>query len=188
MAKTPPRKVVSDGKALKALAHPLRQRMLAELGSLGEANSTTIAKALDENTGTTSYHLRVLAEAGIIEEVKERATGRERWYRTVPTDRRAPAYDSLSPEDKAAYDAWARLRIPGELRLVQRMVEEYNKHGRWLNLSRSQAYYTLEDLEALFEDYIALLHKYGRSPEDAPSDARPMHLRFFHLPVEEAAE
>src|SRR4051794_23182232 len=115
MTKTPPRKVVSDGKALKALAHPLRQRMLQTLGEHGEANSTTIAKALGENTGTTSYHLRVLADAGIIEEIPERASGRERWFRTVPTDRRAPDYDSLSPADQAAYDAWAQLRIPEEL-------------------------------------------------------------------------
>jgi DNA-binding transcriptional ArsR family regulator len=180
-----PRKVVSDGKALKALAHPLRQRMLAALGQRREANSTAIAKALGENTGTTSYHLRVLAEAGIIEEIPERAVGRERWYRTVPTDRRAPDYDSLSPEDKAAYDAWARLRIPGELRLVQRVVDEYKDHGPWANLSRSHAYYTLEDLQALFEDYIALLNKYGHTAEDAPPGARPMHLRFFHLPDED---
>lgn len=169
---------------LKALAHPLRQKMLRALDSHGEANSTTIAKALGENTGTTSYHLRVLADAGIIEYIPEHSTGRERWYRTVPTDRRAPEYDSLPEEDKAAYDAWTQLRIPDELRLAQRMVDEYNKHGKWLNLSRSSAYYTVDDLEALFEDYISLLNKYGHSREDAPPNARRLHLRFFYLPDE----
>ena len=59
---------------------------------------------MGENTGTTSYHLRVLADAGIIEEVAERAHGRERWWRTIPVDLREPDYDSLSPADRSALD------------------------------------------------------------------------------------
>ena len=62
------------------MSHPLRREMLRHLGQHGPATSTTIAEALGENTGTTSYHLRVLAAAGIIEEVPERAHGRERWW------------------------------------------------------------------------------------------------------------
>lgn len=181
MAKTQ-RRVVSDGKALKAMANPRRARMLTELGKRGEANSTTIAEALGENTGTTSYHLRILADAGIIEEMPERSVGRERWYRTVPTDRRAPEYDSLSDEDKAA---WTDLRIPGEMHLARRVAAEYKEHGKWLQFSRGQAYYTVEDLEAMFEEYIGLLNKYGRLKEDAPPEARPLHTRFFAIPSDE---
>lgn len=186
MAKTPPRRVTSDGKALKALANPRRARILQELGKHGQANSTTIADALGENTGTTSYHLRVLAEAGIIEEMPERATGRERWYRTVPTDRRAPEYDSLSEEDKAAYDAWARLRMPGEIALFQRLLKEYNQHGSWVQVSRGYNHYTLDEVKALTEDHIELLNKYGSPKEEAPPDARPVHTRFFTFPDTEA--
>jgi hypothetical protein len=35
-------------------------------------------------------------------------------------------------------------------------------------------------------DYIALLHKYGHTAEDAPPGARPMQLRMFYLPDEPA--
>ncbi len=45
-------------------------------------------------------------------------------------------------------------------------------------------YYTAEDLDALHDDYIAPLHKYGHSAEDAPPGARPMQLRMFYLPDE----
>src|SRR5258708_5462969 len=107
-----PRPVVGDAKRWKALAHPLRGEMLRHLDSRGPATSTTIAEALDENTGTTSYPLRVLADAGIIEEVPERAHGRERWWRTFLTDHREPDYDSLTPEDRAALDEWRAQQVP----------------------------------------------------------------------------
>ena len=52
----------------KALAHPLRRRILAELRR-EPASATTLAQALGESTGATSYHLRELAKYGFIEEV-----------------------------------------------------------------------------------------------------------------------
>lgn len=63
-------------------------------------------------------------------------------------------------------------------------VDEYKEHGPWLNLARGHACYTLDGLPALFADYIALLNKYGHTAEGTPPGARPMHLRFFHLPDE----
>ena len=45
-------------------------------------------------------------------------------------------------------------------------------------------FYTAEDLEALHDEYVALLHKYGHSAQDAPPGARPMQLRMFYIPDE----
>jgi DNA-binding transcriptional ArsR family regulator len=185
MAMTP-RRVVGDAKRWKALSHPLRGEILRHLDENGPATSTTIAEALGENTGTTSYHLRVLADAGIIEEVPERAHGRERWWRTFPTDHREPDYDSLSPQDRAALDEWRAAQIPGELALVSRYVREMREHGKWAKASRASGYFTVQDLEALTEGYIALLNKYGRTAQDAPPGARLMQLRMFYIPDEPA--
>src|SRR5437763_15032503 len=113
-----PRRVTGDARRWKALSHPLRQEILGHLGEHEAATATTIAAALCENTGTTSYHLRVLADAGTIEEVTERAHGRERWWRTIPADHRSPDYDSLSPHDRAALDEWRPAQTPGEGALV----------------------------------------------------------------------
>ena len=65
---TIPRRVTGDARRWKALSHPLRQEILGHLGEHEAATSTTIAQALGQNTGTTSYHLRILADAGVIEE------------------------------------------------------------------------------------------------------------------------
>jgi DNA-binding transcriptional ArsR family regulator len=57
----------------QTLTNPVRRRILAHIGEHGEANSTSVAKAIGESTGTTSYHLRKLAEQHLIEEIPERS-------------------------------------------------------------------------------------------------------------------
>jgi DNA-binding transcriptional ArsR family regulator len=174
--------VVGDARRWKAMSHPLRREMLRYLGEHGAATSTTLAEALDENTGTTSYHLRVLADAGVIEEVPGRAHGRERWWRAIPTDLREPDYDSLSLPERAALDEWRAQQIPGELALVSRFIRDFRKHGKWAKAYRVGGYYTAEDLDALFEDFGELISKYGHTREDAPPGAKPMQLRMFYIP------
>lgn len=68
-----------DAVSLKALAHPLRVRILDVLREEEQATATSLAAHLSETTGATSYHLRQLARHGFIEEVP--AAGRERWWR-----------------------------------------------------------------------------------------------------------
>ena len=181
-----PKPVTGDAKRWKAMSHPLRREMLRHLSEHGTASSTTLAEALGESTGTTSYHLRVLADAGVIEEVPGQTNGRERWWRTVLVDLREPDYDSLSPADRAALDEWRATQIPGELALVNRFVLEARKHGQWAKSSRANGFYTAEGLDAFMNDYIALLLKYGHTAEDAPPGARLMQLRMFYLPDEPA--
>jgi DNA-binding transcriptional ArsR family regulator len=55
----------------KSLGNPLRRRILDYLGRHGEANSTVLARELGESSGTTSYHLRKLADQHLIEEIAE---------------------------------------------------------------------------------------------------------------------
>jgi DNA-binding transcriptional ArsR family regulator len=60
---------VSDPSALKALAHPLRVRLLAALRETGPATATELAERLGTESGSTSYHLRVLARHGFVDDV-----------------------------------------------------------------------------------------------------------------------
>lgn len=77
----PKRKI--DARSLRGLAHPLRMKLLQLLRMDGPATATGLAGRLGENTGTTSWHLRQLAEHGFIEEDPERGSRRERWWRAV---------------------------------------------------------------------------------------------------------
>ncbi|GAA1236683.1 winged helix-turn-helix domain-containing protein [Janibacter melonis] len=52
----------------RLLAHPLRTRILAHLRLHGGSTSAELARALGTNSGATSYHLRTLAEGGLVED------------------------------------------------------------------------------------------------------------------------
>ncbi|GGC04063.1 ArsR/SmtB family transcription factor [Cellulomonas carbonis] len=69
--------------ALKAYAHPLRMQIIRYLNDHGPATATTLAEALGESTGQTSYHVRQLARHGLVVDVPERNRGRERWWRSA---------------------------------------------------------------------------------------------------------
>ena len=72
---------VTDVRALRALAHPLRSRLLAQLRLHGPATASRLGRAVGESSGSTSYHLRQLAAYGFVEEVEGQGTARERWWR-----------------------------------------------------------------------------------------------------------
>jgi DNA-binding transcriptional ArsR family regulator len=181
-----PRPVTGDAKRWKAMSHPLRREMLRHLAEHGTASSTTLAEALGESTGTTSYHLRVLADAGVVEEVPGQTNGRERWWRAPPVDLREPDYDSLSAADRAALDEWRAPQIPREVDLFNRYIRDFRRHGPWAKASRADGYYTAADLDAFMNEYVALLNKYGHTAETAPPGARLMQLRMFYIPDEPA--
>lgn len=69
-----------DATTLKAFAHPLRMRMYDHLKDHGAATASMLARAMGENTGQTSYHLRQLEKHGLVEEDPERGTAKERWW------------------------------------------------------------------------------------------------------------
>lgn len=100
-----PRIARLDSAALRVLAHPLRSRLLAALRVYGPATSTTLARRLDTNTGATSYHLRKLAEVGLVEEDPERGSARERWWLAAHDLTMWTEADfEDNPDDRAAAD------------------------------------------------------------------------------------
>jgi DNA-binding transcriptional ArsR family regulator len=110
---------VSDPAALKALSHPLRVRLLATLREGGAATATELAQRLGTESGSTSYHLRVLARYGFVED----APGERRH----PRERRWAAVHQLSSWSNTALAATAAGREASALmrmRQVEVLVED----------------------------------------------------------------
>lgn len=93
-----------DRSALRVLAHPLRTRLLAELRALGSATASDLARVLGTNSGATSYHLRRMAEVGLVADAG--TIGRRRLWEVATEDRALDVGDD--EDDEAALDWLAR--------------------------------------------------------------------------------
>ncbi|MFI6292702.1 ArsR/SmtB family transcription factor [Nonomuraea sp. NPDC050790] len=180
--------VIDDHDRLKALAHPMRRRMLSHLNVHGPATSTTLGELLGAKTGTTSYHLRQLEKYGFIEEIPERSTGRERWWRKAetPRDIRTPNFRDVAPESRAVLEEFYRIGMDEDRALMERFPDAYRRDPDWTKASRGFGRMTKEDLDAFHEEYIALLFKYSHRASDAPPDSRPLFIRMFALPADDS--
>src|SRR3954470_218787 len=98
----PVRRKELDAAALKALAHPLRVRILRLLEVRGQVSVTGLAGELGETTGAVSYHLRQLARHGLVEEGDpEQGTGvgRRRLGRMAVDEIHISGHAFLADED-----------------------------------------------------------------------------------------
>ncbi len=72
---------VSDPKAIRALAHPLRLDLLGHLGADGPSTAAQCGRALGASQASCSFHLRQLAKYGFVEEAGDSTDRRERRWR-----------------------------------------------------------------------------------------------------------
>lgn len=187
MALPPPEPIAAangdQSTIYRVLANPLRRQMLAYLQQHREANSTSLAKALGESTGTTSYHLRKLAELRFIEEIPERSAGRERWWRALPIHLAAPDPSTMDPAEFAALAERTKEQAKHDIDLYYRVLTQYEGPQGWAQAYRGGFWMSREELLGFLREYNELQFKYGHAdPREAPEDARLMALRMFVVP------
>lgn len=94
---------------MRALAHPVRLRLLAELRMRGPQTVGMLGATLGEAPGSISYHVGKLAEFGFVEAAPELARDRrERWWRAA--HRQTSWEASTSLDDPEQRDAEQTLR------------------------------------------------------------------------------
>jgi hypothetical protein len=93
-------KRMTDPRALRALAHPLRLSLLGLLRSEGPLTATRAGELLGESSASCSFHLRQLAKYGMAEEAGG-GRGRERPWRATAMFTDVPTVTD-SPELAAA--------------------------------------------------------------------------------------
>jgi DNA-binding transcriptional ArsR family regulator len=166
--KTPlePAVQVTDVRALRALAHPLRNRLLGQLRLNGPATASQLGRAVGESSGSTSYHLRQLAEYGFVEEVEGQGTARERWWRARHRMTSWQAADLLAQEGGSeVQDEMSRLQIDQHARVLDAWhtqkealgpewapVASLNDHG--MRLRPDQARELADELNAVLDRWM----------------------------------
>jgi DNA-binding transcriptional ArsR family regulator len=88
-ATSPSRLELTDPRALRAVAHPVRLALIGLLRSRGPLTATEAAEQLGESPANCSFHLRQLAKYGLVEEAG-RGPGRRRPWRATAEFTTAP--------------------------------------------------------------------------------------------------
>ncbi len=184
---------LTDPKAMRALAHPLRWALLEALAQAGTLTATQASEMLSESPANCAFHLRTLAKYGFVEEAGG-GRGRERpWRRT---------YDTLSwgrnPDDPGAAIAAEALDQVWIDRLLNRARRSLTSAASWpqdlyqaLGTSSSRVYVRPAEARRL---YAMISEAFGRLAEDPeivgrrnpdrrPADAIPVEFVLLGYPV-----
>jgi DNA-binding transcriptional ArsR family regulator len=180
---------LSDPAALRALAHPLRLRLVALLRREGALTASEAGRRLGESSGSTSYHLRQLQRFGLVEAVD--GQGRERpWqatalYTSWPS---APESDELA-EASLLLDRFVVRRYAE--RLGEWIERRRAEPRQWVDAAAfgdSLLYLERDELEALRDALQALAEPYLERVADPtlrPAGARPVAFVQIAFPVDE---
>jgi len=188
------RSIVPDTTALKALAHPVRVRMLGLLRIEGPTTATGLATRLKLNSGATSYHLRQLAEHGFIEEAEDLGNRRERWWRAA---HESTNVDIRGSEDEAAEAGLAFLQaaLSWQVSQMQHALELTPLQPKeWREASTVSDWtmpLTAAEAKALTERVQAILWELKSTApplEEAPDGTRPFTVVFHSFPLPQEPE
>jgi DNA-binding transcriptional ArsR family regulator len=182
---------VDDLATLRAIAHPLRMRLLGALRVDGPATASELGRRFDESSGSTSYHLRQLARYGFVEEDAEQPSRRERRWRATTNYTSWNSADFLDDVGgQSALRVFERQRIDYTVRHLQSWYATRREWARdWSaaeidsdDLLRLRA----EDLEELKREMDGLVQRYRAAERDAhDSDAARVLVLNFAFPVSE---
>ncbi len=111
MARSPRKQRLHDPTVLRAIAHPMRNRILNEMSATGPTRAADIAHDLGIPANQASFHLRQLAKYGLVEEaVGAGRDKRDRVWKLVDEDGLSLNMEDLenSPGGKAAVTVFRR--------------------------------------------------------------------------------
>jgi predicted ArsR family transcriptional regulator len=178
---------LTDPRALRAIAHPLRMRLLGLLRFEGPLTATEAGGRLGQSAANTSYHLRQLAKWGLVEEA-EGGSGRQRpWQATSYFIGFADVVDS--PEMAAAVQELGAFILRRQTENVLRWLDaKESEPAEWQEASAmddTQMYLTVEELAEFSRRLRELAAEYTDrtlSGERPPEGARLVTAILFAFP------
>jgi DNA-binding transcriptional ArsR family regulator len=179
---------ITDPRALRALAHPIRLALLGLLRARGPLTATRAAELLGESSASCSFHLRQLSKYGLVEEAGG-GHGRERPWRAAAMLTDIPEIAD-NPEFAAAAQLFRSIVLEGYFTSAMRWEEaKPDEPEEWRHagqISDLLLYLTADELEAMFGHMRTLYERYGdrlTDPESRPPGARLVQYIQLGFPV-----
>jgi Helix-turn-helix domain len=185
---------LTDPKAIRALAHPVRWALLEGLGQAGTLTATQASEMLGESPANCAFHLRTLAKYGFVEEAGG-GRGRERpWRQTYDgmSWRTRNSDPQLSHAAEALDQVWMDRLMTRARHSLTSMTSWPEEFGEHLGASTSRLYVTPDEaaeiyqqLRETFERLVGTHHRFAerRDPELRPPGSVPVEFVLLGYPI-----
>lgn len=181
---------LTDPRALRALAHPIRLELIGLLRHGGPLTATQAGERIGASPASCSFHLRQLAKYGLVEEAGG-GHGRERPWRATSISTEWAARGS----DDEADAAGAMLSRVVVERYFQAALEwldrRHSEDPEWVDaaaMSDALLYMTAAELRELDQGIRALIEPFLKRLEDREppaAGARPVNVITLGIPMAE---
>ncbi|MDJ0385290.1 helix-turn-helix domain-containing protein [Streptomyces sp. G-G2] len=178
---------LSDPKAIRALAHPIRLDLLETLGKIGPATAASCGRVLGVSQASCSFHLRQLAKYGFVEDAGPGSDRRERRWQVA--DRQMLLADSAQVDPLVAQQL-SRVVVEREAaRALDWVGRTLGESAQWRDAARGMAAtvrVTAVEAAEIKAQWRAILAPYltrdaaqvqGAAPDAHADDRR--HVRYF---------
>jgi DNA-binding transcriptional ArsR family regulator len=179
---------VHDPRILRGIAHPLRNRILDELGATGPMRAADVARVLGIPANQASFHLRQLAKYGLAVEAPEEARdGRDRVWKAAHESGLNIDVRELAetPGGKAAVSVFRREWSSAAHEAVDRAETAERSPEVLVMMSDSAVRLTREDAQRLSDELTDLVESWRRRGRSAGPDARTYHVLQILQPARE---
>jgi len=168
-------RTVTEAKALAALAHPNRARLMDALRVDGPSTASELARRTGQAVGSASHHLKVLHEAGLVAEAPELARDRrERWWRLVAPrlrwSRQEFADDTAAVAAAQAAEALQLQRQFDKVRAWQADAESVPEWDAAAFATESWMHLSPDELAELGAEMTAVLVRWAERERTRPDD------------------
>jgi DNA-binding transcriptional ArsR family regulator len=179
--------VPMDAAVMRALAHPARLALLEHLRNSGPATATECAGVVGLSPSATSYHLRALARAGLVEAAPGRGDGRERLWRITAGRFEVSGVADLDPEVREALRGLMESLLAWDEARVRRYLAQFEAEPReWQDAALfmdSTLQVTAAELTELSQAVYDLLEPYRKDRRtDPPAGTRTVSIAIRALP------
>ena len=179
---------LTDPKAMRALAHPVRMALLELFNVTPTLTATQASEALGESPANCAFHLRTLAKYGFLEEVGG-GRGRERPWRVTHRGLSVSTETHKDPRTRIAAETLSAAWIDRWLDRIRRTMTARSWGEEWeptVNASNSVRFLTAGEAKEMIAELTQVVNRYRDRTNDPalrPPGARPMDINIFTYPL-----
>jgi predicted ArsR family transcriptional regulator len=173
--RTMARPELHDPRVLRAIAHPVRSRILTELDASGSLRAADVAALLGIPANSASFHLRQLARSGLVEEDPAAARDkRDRVWKATQEDGFDVSLNEIEqePGGKAASAVFRRTKAAWSHRLVDLAYGDDRTPGVQRTVTEQAVRLTQEEARALIEELNDVIDGWRQRNQGRADDGR----------------